>query len=732
MRKYTFLLLIIFLLSINFLIAEEEKIELKEINWKIHIDKTVINLMTSSLYPLPHIYSLKENPLIVVMELKGIKLGNIKNEYEISSPLVNKIKIVDLNKGDFQVHFALNKISPYRVFFDKEILSIEFFDVERVLDPELEELYQKSELERANPSILEDIKVKKDKDTLEVTMFFSSEMSYQNFTLENPKRIVFDFLNSKSNMKTQVINVGLNGVEKIRISQFIKDNPDVTRIVFDIGGQDFPIYEIERKEKILKIYFKQKIQEQSEKNEKEMELKRSDVERINPEDPEKDGENKLSDSNEKSQKENQAKEEAEEKKYKGEKISFRLKDADIRDVLRFIATQANLNIIIDPEVAGKVTCELIEIPWDQALEFILRTNGLGMILEENILRIARVDVLAREEQDKQRLRDAKLLAGELKIVTKTLSYAKAESIKSILEKQLSSRGEIIVDSRTNTLIISDIEDRISAIDKLIQTLDKATPQVSIEARIIETNVNYIQSLGIQWGFNVIADSSYGNQTTLKFPSSIYVNGTGISGTQAGGIQGVLGGYAINLPAPAFTTGIGVSLGNVLDTFRLDMALTAMETYGKGKILSAPKITAQNNERAEIMQGRQIPVQTVANNTVTTRYVNAALELHVTPQITAEGTIIMDIEINNNAADFANLVQGIPPIITQSARTTVLVKDGGTAVIGGIYRVEDTEAYNRVPGISKVPILGYLFRGTMKTRADRELLIFITPRIVRGG
>jgi type IV pilus assembly protein PilQ len=197
-----------------------------------------------------------------------------------------------------------------------------------------------------------------------------------------------------------------------------------------------------------------------------------------------------------------------------------------------------------------------------------------------------------------------------------------------------------------------------------------------------------------------------------------------------GIGGPLGGYAVNLPAPAFSSAIGLSFGNVLDTLRLDVALSALETKGEGQIISSPKVTTQNNKQAEVIQGRQIPVQTTANFTVTTQYVNAALELRATPQITAEGTIIMDLDIQNNAADFANLVNGIPPITTQSTKTTVMVPDGGTTVIGGIYRIEDSITRERVPFLHQIPILGALFKNFSRTKQNRELLVFITPRIVK--
>jgi type IV pilus assembly protein PilQ len=290
---------------------------------------------------------------------------------------------------------------------------------------------------------------------------------------------------------------------------------------------------------------------------------------------------------------------------------------------------------------------------------------------------------------------------------------------------------MIIDERTNTLLITDVKDKIDLVEKLITVVDTPTPQVSIEARVVEASTTFVKNLGIQWGFRAVADPFYGNQTSLQFPNRIDVNGALIpQGIQTKGIGGPLGGYAINLPAPAFNTALGLSFANVLDTFRLDVALSALETAGQGKIISHPQITTQNNMQADIIQGRQIPVQTVANFTVTTRYVNAALELKATPQITAEGTIIMTVSIDNNAADFANLVNGIPPITTQHAETTIMVPDGGTAVIGGIYRSEDSVTREKVPFLNQIPILGGLFRNFARTKQSRELVIFITPRIVK--
>ncbi|MGB8959098.1 MAG: type IV pilus secretin PilQ, partial [Candidatus Aminicenantales bacterium] len=421
----------------------------------------------------------------------------------------------------------------------------------------------------------------------------------------------------------------------------------------------------------------------------------------------------------------------EEAKYSGDLTSLKIKDADLRDVVLYLAEFAGLNVVFDPDVRGTVTVNLQDVPWDQALDLILKQNKMGKTIEGNILRIAPIAVLTREEEDQRRLTESKELSGPVMVKTYPLSYSKAKDVATLLRTKISTRGEIIVDDRTNTLLISEVRDKLDLLEKLILVVDTPTPQVSIEARVVEASTNFIRNLGIQWGFKGQADQFYGNATNLQFPNSVLVDGAMIpQGIVTKGIGGPLGGYAVNLPAPAFNSVLGFSFANVLDTFRIDVALSALETSGSGRIISRPSVVTQNNQQAEIIQGRQIPVQTVANFTVTTRYVNAALELRATPQITAEGTIIMAIQIQNNAADFANLVNGIPPITMQSATTTVMVPDGGTTVIGGIYRTEDSVTRERVPFLHQIPILGSIFKNFARTKTSRELLIFITPRIIK--
>lgn len=405
------------------------------------------------------------------------------------------------------------------------------------------------------------------------------------------------------------------------------------------------------------------------------------------------------------------------RKYLGDPMDFDFKNADLENVILFFSKLSGLSIVIDPGVTGTITARMYQVPWDQALQYFLKVNGLDMVREGNLLRIGKVAVLANEAQARRKLRESREMEGELRTFTRTLSYAQVGQLTPILKKQLSLRGDIIQDLRSNTLIISEVSDKIDLVDRLINTLDAPNPQVSIEARIVETNSNYTKSLGIQWGFGFAADSAYGNQTSLKFPNSIVG-------------QGLLGGYAVNLPASGANSGVSFSLANASDSFRLDVALSAMEAQGKGRIISAPRTTTQNNMEAKIMQGKAIPVQTRENNTVSVRYVPMQLELKVKPQITAKGTIIIEVDIKNNAPDFGNDVGGLPPMTTQSIKTTVMLDDGGTIVIGGLYRVEDADSGESTPFFSKIPLLGNLFKKSSRRSEQKELLIFITPRIVK--
>jgi type IV pilus secretin PilQ/predicted competence protein len=424
---------------------------------------------------------------------------------------------------------------------------------------------------------------------------------------------------------------------------------------------------------------------------------------------------------------------ASQKQYTGEPFSFDFKDIDIKDLFRFIADISGLNVILDPSVHGSVTLKLTEVPWDQALDLITKNQGLGYTIEGNVIRIAPLSKIEAEQRQARAVQEEQMLSAPLVTKIRPLSYAKANEIDTIVKRLLTKKGTSIVDRRTNTMIITDIDTNIDSVMNLIDTLDSRTTQVVIETRIVETSKNFAQAFGIQWGFRGIVDPAFGNNTTLQFPNNILVSGNKLTATNGiASSTNPLSGYAVNLPtSQAPNSAVLLSAGNILDTFRLDLALMALENSGQGRILSSPKVATQNNTRAEIVQGTQIPVQTIANNTITTTYVQASLRLSVLPQITAEGTVIMDVEVENNRPNTSILgIGGTPAIDTESARTTLLVEDGGTTVIGGIFQANETYQQNRTPVLHRIPLLGWLFKNTNVTRENRELLIFLTPRIIR--
>lgn len=416
-----------------------------------------------------------------------------------------------------------------------------------------------------------------------------------------------------------------------------------------------------------------------------------------------------------------------EEQYTGDKIGLiDIKDIDIKDLLRYISEFAGLNLIVDESVTGTATYRFKDIPWDQALSIILKDKGLGSELQNGVLRVATNDKFRREEEERRKLQEEKELAVPTQTVTKPLSYAKVKNIEKIIKDNLSKRGKLMIDERTNTLIITDIPDKIPGIIELVEELDRATTQVLIEARIVETKSVFQKEIGIQWGFNGMYDSSLGTQTGMNFPNSVVFGGS-IDPTT--GLVGGTSGYAVNLPAINATSAFGLHMGNVLGSFSLDMVLSAMENDGLGRILSRPKVVTQNNQTAKIESGAKIPIQTIQNNTVTVKYINATLLLEVTPQITAEGTIIMDVNVMKEEPDWTRVIDGNPTITTRNASTQVLVRNGGTTVIGGIFQVNDQSQHDRVPGLSRIPLLGWLFKHQLDSTENNELLIFITPKIV---
>jgi type IV pilus assembly protein PilQ len=404
-----------------------------------------------------------------------------------------------------------------------------------------------------------------------------------------------------------------------------------------------------------------------------------------------------------------------ERSFTGHPVSLDFQGVDLRAVLRTFAEITGLNIVIDPSVQGTVDVSLREVPWDQALDIILRANQLGYSVEGNIVRIVPLTRLREEQEEKRKLAEARALSGDLETLTRTLSYAKAEEMVQLLTRAaLTQRGSIQVDKRTNTLIIRDLPGGLEASRLLIDSLDTAQPQVEIEARIVQTNRNFLRELGMRWGVQIEASQRLGNPTPLAFPNQI--------GAEA----------ATSLPTSnPPTSAIGLVMGSVNGAFNLDVELLAAERAGKVRILSTPRVSTQNNVEAEISQGTQIPVQVVANNTVTVTFKDATLTLRVRPQITSANTVIMNVTVENGSPDYTREVNGIPPIDTQRANTQVQVTDGATTVIGGIFVSTERETEDRTPGLHRIPLLGWLFKSDNKSDTSQELLIFLTPRIIKG-
>jgi type IV pilus assembly protein PilQ len=415
-------------------------------------------------------------------------------------------------------------------------------------------------------------------------------------------------------------------------------------------------------------------------------------------------------------------------RYTGEPISVNLKDVDLKDFFRLIHEISGLNIVLDPNVKGSLTLVLDDVPWDQALDLVLANNGLDRKLDGNVLRIATVDTLRREADAQRAKNEAEALSVPKVTFTHFLSYARASEVVPTVKRFLSQRGDVIADTRTNSLIIQDIPAVIPEVQRLLTQLDRKTEEVEIEARVIAATRNFARDIGFQLGFG------WGNGPTAVGGATAVGN----SPIQVAGVPNpryfIVGSNQIplfsNLGAVGPTSGI--SFNNTTSAYRIDAVLTAAESRGLLKILSRPRIVTQNNVQANVKQGVRIPVVTAAQlgGPPTTTYVEAFLRLTVTPQITVEKTIFLNLDVENTTPDFSRQVQGNPTLITQQATTSVLVTDGGTVVIGGVIQTQNSVNVQQVPLLGDIPVLGNLFKRRSVTTQTQELLFFVTPKIIQ--
>ncbi len=415
--------------------------------------------------------------------------------------------------------------------------------------------------------------------------------------------------------------------------------------------------------------------------------------------------------------------------YTGEPISVNLKDVDVKDFFRLIHEISGLNVVLDPGVSGTLTLVLDDVPWDQALDIVLKNNGFDRQLEGNVLRIATMDSLRKEAQAKRLQVEAEALAVPKVSVTRFLSYAHAKDVLPSVKKLLSARGDIIADDRMNALVIQDIPNVIPDVDRLIVQLDRKTREVDIEARVVAATRSFKRDIGTQIG------AGWGNGPTAVGGASAVgdspIGGIAnapkyIMGTSNKAAIPLIGNFLPSAPTS------GLSFINETSNYRVDLILAAAEKRGLLKILSRPHVVTQNNIQAIVKQGMKIPITTQAqlSGPPTVTYVEALLRLTVTPQITIDNTIFLNVDIENTQADFSNMIQGNPVFLTQQTTTQVLVTDGGTVMIGGVIQTQNTVTTDQVPFLGNVPVIGNLFKHRTVDNSTQELIFIITPKIVQ--
>jgi type IV pilus assembly protein PilQ len=413
--------------------------------------------------------------------------------------------------------------------------------------------------------------------------------------------------------------------------------------------------------------------------------------------------------------------------FTGKKISLDFQDADIIPIFRLLGDISGYNMVVNPAVKGNITLKLINVPWDQALDIILRTFSLAMVVEGNIIRIVPNTVVAKEMDEIAKAKKARDEAGELKTKIFPVNYSDLAKLKAAIDqsKVLSSRGSVTLDERGSSLIVNDLDNNLAAIETLIKELDREqmqARQVMISAKIVEVNSNYTQDLGIQWGAFWKNPTSTGdhNFTVGANSGGASAGGTGFSGNP----------FLVNLPA-VVGEGSGGALGfgyiNKAATFALDLQLSAMESTNNGKILSSPKVMTMNNQEAKITQGSTIYLPVATSDKTDYKAIDALLSLKVKPRIAPGGAIFMDLDITKDEP--GSVTAGGVEVLKNTVTTSVLVNNSDTVVIGGIFKQSRTDTNNAVPGLAKLPLVGMLFQKNSDTEINTEVLIFITPTII---
>lgn len=416
--------------------------------------------------------------------------------------------------------------------------------------------------------------------------------------------------------------------------------------------------------------------------------------------------------------------------YTGEKLSLNFQDIDVRSVLQLIADFTDLNLVASDTVQGNITLRLQNVPWDQALDLVLKTRGLDKRKVGNVLLIAPADEIAARERQELEAQNQIAELAPLRRELIQVNYAKAADIAALFqsvagiggEGAKEERGSVTVDDRTNSIIAYQTQDKLDELRRIVAQLDIPVRQVMIEARIVEANVDYDKELGVRWG----------GRTNLQGDNKWTVYGNDDRGDEGGNTGGDIGPNVpfVDLGSAGRTSGIGI--GFVTDNVLLDLELSAMEKTGNGEVISQPKVVTSDKETAKILKGTEVPYEESSSSGATTiAFKEAALSLEVTPQITPDNRIIMEVKVNKDEPDYQNALNNVPPIKKNEVNAKVLVNDGETIVIGGVFSNEQSKAVDKVPLLGDMPFVGRLFRRDVVKDTKNELLVFITPRIMNN-
>ncbi|MFZ0735556.1 MAG: type IV pilus secretin PilQ [Candidatus Acidiferrales bacterium] len=728
----------------------------------------VVRLVAQATGPFEYTTS-RPNRSLLVLDLSGVSAPETSAARTIDSSLVKGYRVLSYANGPkpvVRIEVRLNPNAEPTVVRDSPsqltVVVAGSAAVAATSDTAAKNLAPPSVAPSAAGAAIEHVRLEQSGSDTQVSVTGNGPLSYHVLRLTNPDRVVLDFSGSHVKTAERTIASNLDPVREIRLAQFA---PQVARVVIDL--RESAPYTVNAKGNTVTVQFvagssskgaakpvpgadatpvtttqvpappvvlspavvlpaslTQPSAALASASEPKIALASSTTAAANPSDITRPGATVAQ----------AAATPAPAAKYSGEPISVNLKDVDLRDFFRLIHEISGLNIVLDPSVKGNLTIVLDDVPWDQALDIVLKNNDLEKQLDGNVLRIATQDTIKKEAEETRDLAKAQAESADIVTTTRVLSYAKSDDMVSTLKKFLSSRGDVISDPRSNTVIIRDIPSVLPVMDNLIRQLDRKSQQVEIEARVVAANRSFTRQLGTELAFsagtasrnNVVGGDTTVGTSPISRPAPLPSPPLIVTG--GGGNTSPSMPLSTSLSSVTPTSGISYLFSS--RNFALDMVINAAENKGVGKLLSKPRVITQNNQKATVKQGVKIPVQTIVNNTISVQFVDAVLQLDVTPQITAEGTVFMDVKVTNDQIDPSiPRVEGIPAIDTQEEDTRVTITDGGTVVIGGIIVSNQQTSIDQVPILGSLPAIGNLFKHTTVSSSSSELLFFLTPRIL---